>query len=876
MGWEFFGLLLIVVMIGVLVGAVFGFIAFAQLSGLKSRISVLEEQVRSAAGTTDLRRETPPAPAQTPRQTTTQTVPRATQDDTARRPATPGDSARPAARPPATPPTAPARPKQDWEKLVAASWMVWVGGLALAVGGLLLVRVAIDAGLFGPAVRTAGAAVLGAALIGAGLWSEAKPLVRRGDGMVKRLPEILSAAGVISLYGAAIGAGLLYTLVPPLIALTLLVIVCAVAVSLSLKYGRLLAALGLTGAYIAPMLTGAPSGSALPLLPYAAAISVAGLVLIHWQSWRFLTWLTLAGAAFWGLVAIAAADPGMETVVPLYALALAGVGIGLGQGVARIIPTLKGFSARQIISAAPESLFAAHGYWLLAGALILLVGNDVGARIPVTASLGLFGAAGLLATRARPGFSLLAPLAGLATVAALILWTRWQPELEPVALALGIGFGVAGTLLMQTARFKAPLAATAAIMPPAALFIAFWKGNDLEPGFVWALGAAAMACALAIMIDRFRQADGSLDKHPGAVSAYAVGAGLSAMLAPFLLLEDIWLGPAMAVVALVLAAVWKRFPLFALRLAGMAATTLSVFLMVRPGMLREQDISPTPILNELTFSFAVAIGALVAAAWLTRGVGKMARGFETGASLLGFAFVGLTIRHIAGDGNLWGPFAGMGEASGYAIAYLGAAVSLAWRAPGKSWIWRGLEYVTLFVGVMAVLIAMGQIGDEPVGNLFVFNLLLPAFAMPALLLGAYGIAVQRDGRTVLGQFASTGAMLLGFVWVTCEVLRTVGSPMLTGTDQDLWAFSLGWILYAFGLLVWGVARNRPFARYGSLAVLLLAVLKVFLVDLATLEGIARAGSFIGLGAALILIALFYQRFVFRQTEQKGPSPLPES
>ena len=327
------------------------------------------------------------------------------------------------------------------------------------------------------------------------------------------------------------------------------------------------------------------------------------------------------------------------------------------------------------------------------------------------------------------------------------------------------------------------------------------------------------------MIDRFRQTDGSLDKHPGAVSAYAVGAGLSAMLAPFLLLQDIWLGPAMAVVALVLAVVWKRFPLFALRLAGMAATALSVFLMVRPGMLRRQEISATPILNELTFSFAVAILALVAAAWLTRNVGKMARSYETGASLLGFAFIGLTIRHIAGDGDLWGPFAGMGEASGYAIAYLGAAVSLAWRAPGRSWIWRGLEYVTLFVGVLAILVAIGHIGEEPVGDLFLFNLLLPAFAMPALLLGSYGIGVQRDNRKLLGHIASTGAMMLGFLWVTCEVLRTVGSPMLDSTDEDLWAFSLGWILYAFGLLVWGVVRNRPNARYGSLAVLLLAVLE---------------------------------------------------
>ncbi|MGD9866845.1 MAG: DUF2339 domain-containing protein, partial [Hyphomicrobiales bacterium] len=46
------------------------------------------------------------------------------------------------------------------------------------------------------------------------------------------------------------------------------------------------------------------------------------------------------------------------------------------------------------------------------------------------------------------------------------------------------------------------------------------------------------------------------------------------------------------------------------------------------------------------------------------------------------------------------------------------------------------------------------------------------------------------------------------------------------------------------------------------AVILLTVAKVFLSDMDNLEGILRALSFIGLGAVLIAVGYFYQRFVF--------------
>ena len=68
------------------------------------------------------------------------------------------------------------------------------------------------------------------------------------------------------------------------------------------------------------------------------------------------------------------------------------------------------------------------------------------------------------------------------------------------------------------------------------------------------------------------------------------------------------------------------------------------------------------------------------------------------------------------------------------------------------------------------------------------------------------------------------------------------------------------MLLAFGL--WRASREL---RLASRLFVVAAVLKVFLYDLAQLEGILRALSFIGLGAVLIGIGLAYQKLVFHRS-----------
>ena len=71
------------------------------------------------------------------------------------------------------------RQKESLESRLGARWAVWVGGIALALGGVFMVKYSIDAGLLSPAVRLSMAAVFGLVLMAIGEFvrRRAVPLV---------------------------------------------------------------------------------------------------------------------------------------------------------------------------------------------------------------------------------------------------------------------------------------------------------------------------------------------------------------------------------------------------------------------------------------------------------------------------------------------------------------------------------------------------------------------------------------------------------------------------------------------------------------------------------------------------------------------------
>ncbi len=71
--------------------------------------------------------------------------------------------------------------------------------------------------------------------------------------------------------------------------------------------------------------------------------------------------------------------------------------------------------------------------------------------------------------------------------------------------------------------------------------------------------------------------------------------------------------------------------------------------------------------------------------------------------------------------------------------------------------------------------------------------------------------------------------------------------------------SLLWGATGIALLVVGLARNFAWLRRAGLALLVVAVVKVFTYDLSELTDLARVASLLAIGLVLIAAGHFYQR-----------------
>jgi uncharacterized membrane protein len=156
-----------------------------------------------------------------------------------------------------------------------------------------------------------------------------------------------------------------------------------------------------------------------------------------------------------------------------------------------------------------------------------------------------------------------------------------------------------------------------------------------------------------------------------------------------------------------------------------------------------------------------------------------------------------------------------------------------------------------------------------------FNGLLLGYVMPGVVAFALARQARAYGRTLLASAAGVATIGFLFVYVTTQTRRAFHDAdigfLQSTTDAEFYAYSAVWLLLGIALLAYGLWRGSKEARIASAAFIVLTVLKVFFLDLAGLEGILRAMSFIGLGAVLIGIGLVYQKIVFA----RPPAPRDE-
>ncbi|HEX4736977.1 MAG TPA: DUF2339 domain-containing protein [Allosphingosinicella sp.] len=737
-----------------------------------------------------------------------------------------------------------------FERYVGGRLLIWIGGIALAVAGILIVRFSV--GLITPPVRLGLAAVLGVALIVGGEIARRQ----RGAELDPRIAQALVGAGILILYAAPYGALVLYQLISNGTATAAMVAVTAAALLLSLRHGPPTAVMGLAGGFAIPYLVGDRSHSAIPLLVYLALLDVA--------------LFGLAGRRGWTWLAAAASLVSFGWMVPLLFWApedaLAGGVFILGLSLAASL--VRAGAGWQLDFLRP----AAIGLLQLA---LLVARNDLG-----IAAWGLFGALSLasffLAIRRAeyrlvPPFALAAALVLLAAKTA----TLHQPFLPGIGLGIALlfaGGALAARKLTPRPSLWTLVGCGAAAGTPIILRL-LWP--ELAFGTGWALvflAAAAIPLLFGWLDRRQVEARGTSLFLAGATAALLLALCLREIL-PSDLVAAGWM--AVGLLAAVASRQGGGRPLASVALLTAAAATFRAALSVPDlwntlaGSLVGEPALAANLPAALTAVEALLVPALVLVPLLLL-LGDEAKRrpnplIAVFVLALGTAYVLFKQAYGLSD-------AGDFEARGFAERMLitQGLFALGWaicagpipipRLDEDRRRWIGISLTAL---AAARLVWFDMLVDNPlfvaqsVGALPVANWLAPAFLLSAFWLYRARRSAGRRLRSGLWLVLALAALVFGTMLMVRQgfqgpILSNPGVPA-----AESYGYSLAGLLLSIALLLGGIRLPDKALRLAGLVLLTATALKVFLVDASALEGLLRILSFLGLGVALIGIGKLY-------------------
>lgn len=788
----------------------------------------------------------------------------------------------PRATGPATP------PGPGLEERFGTRWVVWVGGVALGLGGIFLVRYSIEEGLLGPGVRVLLGALLGAALVASGEWLRRQ---ERQSGLVglpaAHVPSILTAAGTTVAYATVYAAFALYGFLGPAAAFLLLGVVALATLGAALLHGAALAALGVVGAEITPLLVASDEPNYWALYLYLAVVTAAALALARVRLWRWLAVTAVGFGLFWVFPGIA--DEAAGTLAPHLAHAVAGFGLvvlivvaGLYFGPAAMPGRIDWLSSGAVAA------------YLLAAALVVLARDHDPAALAVFAAL--VAATVAIAWRSEAAAGAMPP-AALFAVLVIISWAvprefrelvypvlpnRLPPEPSQTDIAwhFGLGaffavlFGATGYLAQgRYQRAATPLiwAANAALAPLAILVALYYRiyGLDRSPPFTGlaVLAAAWFAVATELLTKR--------EARPGLASAaalHAAGAAAALALALTFALEKGWLTVGLALMAPGIAWVAERRPLPLLRWIAATVAVLVLWRILKEPRVVGADVGTTVFFNWLLYGYGVPALAFWTAGYLLRRRADdvPARLMDAAAILFTVLFASLEIRHAMNGGDIYADRGGLAEfalqlSSGLAITIGLERLRLRTRNIVHNAAALVLAALTLLGIAFGLFLAANPlVTDEPVGGVFL-NLILLGYGLPAVLAIALALSARATRPMPYRAIAAAVSVILALAYLTLSVMRLYhGSDLTSGPigDAEGYTFSAVWLVFGCVLLVIGVFLDSKPVRLASAAVVTLTVAKVFLLDMADLAGIWRALSFIGLGLVLVGIGYLYQRVLF--------------
>lgn len=755
--------------------------------------------------------------------------------------------------------------KAGWEQRLGARAFVWLGAITLALSAIFLVRYSIEEGYLSPEIR-----VLLAALFGFALIAGAERMRTRDD----RVSQALAAAGVAALYGALLSAVALYGMISKVAAGGGAAALTAAAITLSLRHGIFVAALAFVGGFLSPAIIGSEQPNTPVLFGYLFAIAAGTLFVIRQRGWWMLGWGVLAGSALWTVIWMLA-DPDAPE--------LHWVGLFL-VGVAGLFVWATWRRMQESENPPVDVLALVWASLVVTGVLLaLVIVQDGGEQKAGWLALALYGIGAFAFGRWTPRFQYAASLAPAFSLGTLGLWWLLARDVPAgwdevrfgwMAVSFGALYAAGAFALLWNAPRPGYWAALSVAAALSHFLFAWFVLRGSAGGTPWGLISIGLAVPFLVGAERLVRWRETMPGATEALGFLAAGVAFFIGVAIPLELTREWITVAYAIELASVAAIASHLGLVALRqLCWPLLAAVVIRFVVNPEILK-YPLGLTPILNWMLWGYGISVAALVVALRFLRPTGdvKLVRAVEAAAALLTFVLLTLEVRSIFQPASMATPDAGFMERAFYVLVWGGFALTALWVSwarhdPVALWAWRISGSLAAAVAVLLqVLIANPVFQHADVGSLPIANGLLLAYAIPAAMAALARNWIDGEPNRQVAILIEATASILAFAWVSFEV-RHLFDPAFkrSGFEAEgleLYAYSIAWLLFGVALLALGFLRQAAALRHAGMALVCLVVAKVFLIDMAGLQGLLRVFSFLGLGAALVGLGYAYRRFGF--------------
>src|SRR5436190_6214424 len=567
------------------------------------------------------------------------------------------------------PPSLP-QAQPGFEERLGTRWVVWVGGLTLALGGFFMVRYSIEAGLLGPGVRTILGGLFALALLAAGEWTRRKESISSIEALpIANIPAILTAAGTAVAFATVYAAYALYDFLAPATAFILLGMVALGTLAAALLHGPALAGLGVAAAFATPVLVSSEKPDFWALYIYLAIVTAAAFGLARIRLWRWLAVTTIVFALLWTFPCLQCgpsmvaphAFHVMSGFVLAALLVVCGFMFGPPADEGQIEPISSGSLAAYLFGATMIVLASFHADTAIIVVALMVAGTlFVAWRAP--AATGAIAAAAILvfavfaewAVRGNPDMLVLpgGPLPGIGPAA-----TDGSVALHLITAAIfAVGFGAAGFLAQgRSASPVIPVIwSAAAVFTPLALLVALYaRIAHLDRSIPFAILAVILAAAYGAATEALTRRH-SRPGLPISTALFATGALGALALALTFALEKGWLMIALALMSMGTAWISMQRPIPFLRwLAAILAGIVVLRIGYEP-RIGGDAIGTTPIFNWLLWGYAIPAASFWAASLFLRRRADDAplRMVESAAILFTALLAFMEIRHFATGGDV--------------------------------------------------------------------------------------------------------------------------------------------------------------------------------------------------------------------------------